>query len=230
MNEFKIGLISGFISSFVCNPLDVIRVHYQTDTKISNINFKFLYRGINNTLITVPTFWSIYFPFYNKFKFDYNFNYTAGYIAGNIASTITCPLFFIKQKNQLQTNFKILDYYNKNGFKPFYNALISTYLINLSLLIQIPLYDNFKSKLINYNTFDIFFITLLSKTIATSITYPFDTIRTIKRENINLSNFEIIKKLNKNYINFYKGFNIYLLRSLPYHASIFCTYEYLKKY
>ena len=34
MNDFNIGIVSGIISSFICNPLDVIRVHSQTDTKI----------------------------------------------------------------------------------------------------------------------------------------------------------------------------------------------------
>ena len=123
MNEFKLGLASGVISSIICNPLDVIRIHYQTNTKIKNYNLKFLYRGLNNSLITIPTFWSIYFPCYNILKNKFEFKYTSGYIAGNIASTITCPLFFIKQKYQLQENFNVLNYYKKNGIKPDYIGL-----------------------------------------------------------------------------------------------------------
>lgn len=232
MNEFQLGLYSGIISSIICNPLDVIRVHYQTDTKINNLNFKLLFRGIKNSIITIPTFWSIYFPIYNILKTDYNFKYLGGYISGNIASTITCPLFFIKQKNQLYDNFNVKEFYIKNGYKPFYNVLLSTYLANTSLIIQIPLYEKLKlefTKYSNNNTLNILFVTIISKTTASSITYPFDTIRSIKRENINLSNFEIVKKLSKNYKNFYKGFSIYLFRSLPYHISIFSIYEFLKK-
>ena len=137
---------------------------------------------------------------------------------------------FIKQKTQLYENFNIKQFYKLNGIKPFYNALITTYLVNTSLLIQIPIYEKLKNSLDNKkkNIFNIFLITVISKSSAALITYPFDTIRTIKREKIKLSNYEIIKLLNKNYLNYYKGLHIYLLRSLPYHTSVFCTYEFLK--
>lgn len=231
MNDFKNGMLVGTISTLLCNPLDVIRTHYQTNTPIQKYNFRFFYRGIKFSLLTIPSFWSIYFPSYNLLKNEYKFNYTGGYLAGNFASTITCPLFFIKQKNQLYEKFDIGKFYKKNGFTPFYNALLSTYLVNTYLLFQIPIYEKLKNSLEKNkkkSIFNIFLITVISKTSSALITYPFDTIRTIRRENIKLSNYEIIKLLNKNYLNYYKGLSIYLLRSLPYHTSIFCIYEFLK--
>ena len=229
MNDFKCGILAGTISTLLCNPLDVIRTHYQTNTPINQYNFRFFYRGIKYSLFTIPSFWSIYFPSYNLLKNEFKFKYTGGYLAGNLASTITCPLFFIKQKNQLYENFDIIKFYKKNGFTPFYNALISTYLVNTSLLFQMPLYEYFQTFNQNSSVLNTFLITLFSKTFASSITYPFDTIRSIKREKFQKSNYEIIKNLSINYKNFYKGFNIYLLRSLPYHTSIFCIYEFLKE-
>lgn len=228
MNDFKIGLTSGIISAIICNPLDVIRVHYQTNTKIDKLNFKFLYRGIKNSFFTIPLFWSIYFPLYNYLKNDKP-KYISGYISCNVASTITCPLWFIKQKNQLNESFNISQFYKKNGIKPFYNSLFTTYLVNTSFIFQMPIYENLKNKC-NNNTYNIFIITSLSKTIATCITYPIDTIRTLQRENIHTSLFEIINKLLKNPSNFYNGIHIYLIKSIPYHTSIFCCYEFLQKF
>ena len=89
-----------------------------------------------------------------------------------------------------------------------------------------PIYENLKTLNVKKNnTFDIFLITAISKTIASVVFYPIDTIRTFKRNSPELSILNIIKKLKFN--NYYSGLNIYLFRSIPYHCSIFCTYEYL---
>ena len=136
-SDFYCGLISGLVSNTVCNPFDVIRINKQLNTKI-NYNFIFLSRGLLTGFITIPSFWSIYFESYKNLK-KYNqgkFNFLNGYIASNIASTITCPLWFIRQKNHVNKNFNILMFYKKNGICPFYNALWSTYLINCSFIIQ----------------------------------------------------------------------------------------------
>ena len=238
-NEFKLGILSGFISSFVCNPLDVLRVNKQINKKINLYNLstinkiKVLYKGINITLITIPCFWSIYFPSYKYFK-ENNYNFISGYLASNIASTITCPLWFIKQKVQTEKlKFNVYNYYKINGIKPFYNALITTYIINGSFIFQIPIYEYLKEKYIHDKSenkiLKTFINTSLSKTFATCITYPIDTIRAIKRETVNVTIINIIKHLNKNPIKYYHGFNYYLMRSIPYHCGIFCTYEYLSK-
>lgn len=237
--EFKLGILSGIFSSFVCNPLDVLRVNKQINKEVNlyNLNImnttKVLYKGINISLITIPLFWSIYFPFYKYFK-ENNYNFMSGYLASNVASTITCPLWFIKQKIQTKkSKFDFYQFYKKNGIKPFYNGLIITYIINGSFIFQIPIYEYLKKKNIKndseYKILKTFIITSLSKTFATCITYPIDTIRAINRETINISIINIIIHLNKNPIRYYNGINYYLMRSIPYHCSIFCTYEYLSK-
>lgn len=235
MNDFNAGLISGIVSNTICNPFDVIRTNKQLSNKVQ-WNIKFLSRGLLTGFITIPTFWSIYFESYNKLKHYNNthFNFINGYIASNISSTITCPLWFIRQKIQASGNFNIYKFYTLNGIIPFYNALVSTYLINASFIIQMPVYEKLKQNsmiksIINNHTLRIFLITSFSKTIASCFFYPLDTIRTIKRNNHNISILNILKQLNKTPLKYYNGLYVYLIRSIPYHTSIFCTFEYLKK-
>ena len=235
MNDFNAGLISGIVSNTICNPFDVIRTNKQLSNKVQ-WNIKFLSRGLLTGFITIPTFWSIYFESYNKLK-QYNntpFNFINGYIASNISSTITCPLWFIRQKIQLHGKFNINKFYKLHGIIPFYNALVSTYLINASFIIQMPVYEKLKQNsmiksIINNDTLRIFLITSFSKTIASCFFYPLDTIRTIKRNNHNISILNILKQLNKTPLKYYNGLYVYLIRSIPYHTSTFCTFEYLKK-
>jgi hypothetical protein len=235
-SDFYCGLISGLVSNIICNPFDVIRTNKQLNKKI-NYNFKFLTKGMLSGCLTIPTYWSIYFESYEKLKqLNKNkFYFLNGYIASNIASTITCPLWFIRQKNQGHNNFNVLLFYKKNGIMPFYSALINTYLINSSFIIQMPLYEKLKKNneiknRINNDNFRIFLITAISKTISSCVFYPIDTLRTIKRNNHNEDIISIINKLNKNPRNYYSGLNIYLLRSIPYHSITFCIYEYLKNF
>ena len=239
-NDFTAGLYSGLISSIICNPFDVIRTNYQLKNKI-NYNVSYLYRGISVSLLCIPTYWSVYFSSYNKIK-DFNKNNYlisnfSGYFASCISSTIATPLFVIRQKYQVEPNFSILNYYKSNGILSFYAGLKETYMINLSFLIQMPLYEYLKSELVksqsksqgqSNNIKEIFAITAISKTVATLFLYPLDTIRTHIRSNIKNTIMSTIKKLNKNPISYYYGMNIYLLRSIPYHAITFSTYEYFK--
>jgi len=220
------GLYAGLLSTIICNPLDVIRTHKQLNKEYI-LSVRFLYRGIKSSIIGIPLFWSIYFPSYNYLK-NNNYSILSGYLACNLASTVTCPIWFIRQRYQVKGNFEVIKFYKNNGIKPFYNAIIPTYLINISFLFQIPIYEFLKTKYEN-NTTNIFFITVLSKTISTFITYPIDTIRTFKRNNDKLSIKSIINILNKNKIMYYSGFFVYLSRGLPSHTITFCTYEYFNK-
>ena len=120
MSDFYAGLISGLVSTFVCNPFDVIRTNVQLNNKV-NYSISFLYRGIYSGLVTIPSYWSIYFYSYQKLKERNKNSYTSfmnGYIASNISSTITCPLWFIRQKTQTMpvNNSNNLNNSNKHFF------------------------------------------------------------------------------------------------------------------
>lgn len=237
-SDFYAGLVSGIISNTICNPFDVIRTNKQIGNKYDIYNLRFLSRGLISGFITIPVFWSIYFDTYKKLK-NYNTNTFMsifnGYIASNIASTITCPLWMIRFKRQTTNDFSIVNFYKQNGIKSFYNGLLSTYFVNASFLVQIPVYEKLKNNesikknFIN-DTFRIFIITAIAKTLAASIFYPLDTIRAISRNDNTLSIITILNKLNKKPNMYYSGISVYLVKSIPYHTSTFCTFEYIKNY
>ena len=66
MEEIVPALGAGIVSTFICNPLDTIRINYQLNKPI-NYTLCSLYRGLNYGIIAVPSFWAIYFPIYKKF-------------------------------------------------------------------------------------------------------------------------------------------------------------------
>ena len=162
--NFYAGLGSGLVSNVICNPFDVVRSNKQLSNKI-DWNIKFLSRGLIIGFFTIPSFWSIYFETYEQLKL-YNkstFSFINGYIASNIAALITCPLFFIRLKNQTLPNFNTIKFYKDNGIKPFYTGLNHTFIINGSFIIQMPIYEKFKKdykirKIIHNETLRIFTI------------------------------------------------------------------------
>jgi len=212
MEEVVPGLTAGLISTILCNPLDTLRINYQLNNKLE-LKFKYLYRGVSYGLIAIPSFWTIYFPFYKKLKEEEIPKPVAAYMSCCIASTFTTPFWVLRQCLQTGKEPPKMSVFN------FYRGLIPTYIMNLSFLVQIPTYEYLKSKT-NNNTFNTFLNVSVSKTFATCIFYPFDTIRA------KIRNEESFKSIRLK--EYYRGINIYLLRSIPYHTSIFCTYEFIK--
>ena len=212
MEEIVSALGAGVVSTFICNPLDTIRINYQLNKPI-NYNISSLYRGLNYWIIAVPSFWAIYFPVYKKFKETNVPKPIAAYISCCTASTFTTPFWVLRQR--LQTGKEI-----KNiTLSKCYRGLIATYVVNLNFTIQIPIYEYLKDKMEN-NTFNTFLNTAFSKTLATCIFYPVDTIRAKIR---NGDSFKLRP------VEYYRGICIYLIRSIPYYTAVFCTFEKLKK-
>jgi hypothetical protein len=210
MEEVLPAFGAGIVSTIICNPLDTIRVNYQLGNKIK-WDANYLYRGIQYGIIGIPMFWSIYFPMYKRLKGEIN---TAGaaYISCCVASTFTTPFWVLRQADQCKKKVTV-------KLSNMYRGLFPTYLINLSFTIQMPLYEYMKSKVEN-NTFNVFVCTAVSKTLATCIFYPLDTMRARLRD----GRTGIYLNVSK----YYRGMSIYIFRSLPYHISVFCTYEYIK--
>lgn len=211
MNEIIPALGAGIVSTIICNPLDVIRINYQLNTKIE-YNLNFLYKGLNYGIIAIPTFWAIYFPLYKKIKETDIPKPIAAYVSCCAASTFTTPFWILRQRVQTGKEINNISLIN-------YRGLIPTYIVNLNFIVQIPMYEYLKDKTEN-NTFNTFLNTSISKTIAACIFYPFDTIRA------KIRNGDSIKQIK--FIEYYKGMTIYLIRSIPYYASVFCTYEFVK--
>ena len=212
MEEIVPALGAGIVSTFICNPLDTIRINYQINKPIS-YTVSSLYRGLSYGIIAVPSFWAIYFPAYKKFKETDIPKPISAYISCCTASTFTTPFWVLRQR--VQTGKEIKDI----TLSKCYRGLIPTYIVNLSFTVQIPVYEYLKDKMEN-NTFNTFLNTAFSKTLAACIFYPMDTIRAKIR---NGDTFKLRP------VEYYRGMGIYLIRSIPYHTTVFCTFEKLKK-
>jgi hypothetical protein len=217
MNEIVPAVCAGVVSTLICNPLDIMRIRYQL--KYTN-EFK-PFSGLGIGLLTVPTFWGIYFPLYSELIKSIPIP-IAAYSSCSIASIITAPLWYLRQKFQIgeQHSFKT------TPISKYYSGILPTLLINLNFMIQIPLYEYLKNKLVTKDTIGIFLISSFSKVVSSTITYPLDTLRAMKRQKPNKEYLKLLK--SRAISGFYRGFSIYLFRSVPYHTSIFCTYEYIK--
>ena len=211
MEEVLPALGAGIISTAVCNPLDTLRVNYQLKNKVQ-FTPSFLYRGISYGILAVPAFWTIYFPMYKKLKETDIPRPIASYVSSCAGSTFTTPLWVLRQRLQTGRTTNI-------SFTSCYGGLLPTYLINLSFTIQVPLYEYLRE--LNGNSMMYTFInTTVAKTASSCVFYPFDTIRAKFR------NSETLKFMKP--LDFYRGLGIYLLRSIPYHATVFCTFEFIK--
>ena len=212
MNEILPALGAGIISTIVCNPLDTIRINYQLKNSI-NFKLNYIYKGISYGLIAIPTFWTIYFPLYKKLKETDIYMPVSAYIACCTASTFTTPFWVIRQRVQTDKGLQGMT------LAKCYRGLIPTYLINLNFTVQIPIYEFLKDRTDN-STFSTFLNTSISKTVSACVFYPMDTIRAKIRNSDPIRNIK--------FIDYYRGMSIYLIRSIPYHASVFCTFEYIK--
>jgi hypothetical protein len=214
MEEIIPAFSAGVASTIICNPLDVLRVNIQLNKKIPFTRDIF-HRGLFYGIIAIPSFWAIYFPVYSELKCKDINKSAAAYFSCCLASTVTTPIWILRQK--AHTNIK--HNWKNNPIKNYYKGLISTYLINLSFAVQMPLYEYLKSVYGN-SPVNTFLNTAFSKTIASCIFYPLDTIRVKHR------NGEDIKSVKIK--NLYRGISLYIVRSIPYHTTVFCTYEFIK--
>lgn len=211
MEEALPAFSAGVISTIICNPLDTLRINYQINNRLV---FSFT-KGLGYGLLAIPSFWTVYFPVYKSTKETLG-NSISAYFACCLGSTISTPFWILRQKAQTGKRHSFVN----TPIKNYYNGILTTYLINLSFAVHMPVYEFIKNKIEN-NTFNIFLATSFSKTFAACIFYPLDTIRAKFR------NGDTIRGLKP--LDFYKGLSIYLIRSIPYHCSVFCTYEFIKK-
>jgi hypothetical protein len=214
MEEILPAFSAGVISTIICNPLDVIRINYQLNNTMNLYNSSVFYRGLGYSLLTIPSFWTIYFPIYKKLKKELPIP-IAAYISSCVGSIFTTPLWVLRQKSMTSK----YHCFKTAKFSEYYRGLNITFLVNLNFIIQIPVYEFLKTKVEN-NTTNIFLISSFAKVVSACVFYPLDTIRAKFR------NGETLKGMKP--FMYYRGIHIYLLRNIPYYSSVFCTYEFIK--
>ena len=214
MDTFIPAISAGIVSSIICNPFDVLRINKQINRHI-DVNIRNCFKGIGPGIFAITGYWGLYFQFYENFKSRTHNIPTSAFISTCMASTLTTPMWVIRQKAQTDKLHEL----PKMKFSEFYSGLFPTYMLGLTFTVQIPLYEYLKSKTDN-STFNTFINTSISKTVASSIFYPLDTVRVVLRNGGNFSGMKIQ--------SYYRGIGVYLIRSIPYHTSVFCTFEFVK--
>jgi solute carrier family 25 carnitine/acylcarnitine transporter 20/29 len=182
---------------------------------------------------------SIVFGFYEKSKSYGLNNFCSGIIGGFMCTLIVTPVDKLKinfQNNELKMNKR---FYLKDLYKGFIPTIFrETPGFGIYFTTYNYLSNNFnQSKNLNKT----FIFGSLSGFSAWLFIYPSDLVKTNYQSlNNNLTLTDIIKniwKINNNsnniikgFFNYYKGFNLALLRAMPLHGGVFVGYELSKKY
>jgi len=244
-NDFIFGLLGGFTGTIISHPFDTIKTRIQSNsskTIYEAIKKRKLYSGIYPPLFGIMLEKSIVFGFYEKTK-QYGFNdFISGLVGGFISTIIVTPIDKLKINfqnsqiniNNLQNTLKLFNPINLyRGFTPTifretpgFGIYFSTY--------------NYLTK--NYNleksSGKTFLFGSFSGFTSWIFIYPSDLIKTnIQSETNKKSLWETIKyiynggqNLNSGLINFYRGFNLAILRAIPLHGGVFLGYEFGKKH
>mmetsp|Transcript_7934 Transcript_7934/g.9210 ORF Transcript_7934/g.9210 Transcript_7934/m.9210 type:complete len:355 (+) Transcript_7934:22-1086(+) len=187
------GAGSGMASSVACAPLDLVRTRMQvmgsleggggTTPSMSLLSsmkeivhrdgVRGCFRGLGAALVTVPTFWGIYFPLYEQCKQDMHerFGYatsspvihmTSAVSAGAIADFFCNPLFVVRTRMQTEVlhymevqqkervphgMIKTVQLLYKEGGIPIFWRGFTASLLGLSHVgIQFPVYEYLKAE------------------------------------------------------------------------------------
>ena len=229
--DFVYGFAYTSISTIIVQPLDCIKTLYQVQpTKNTSIlslvshqykknKIKGFYRGLAPNICTYPVFWGIFFQLQeSKILSGYCDNaFITSFVYGNIASTFTNPLFVIKTRFQTynQPRMVICGDIMKN-IPSLWKGVPATYINNLKLGIQFPLYDFIKKKTNN----NIIISSAISKLVSSSLLYPMDLMRVQQRNSkLPLSLYTIGKHTYKEY-----GFRGFMRGIVLYNSVSLCNF------
>jgi solute carrier family 25 folate transporter 32 len=173
------GAGAGTISTILCAPLDVVKVRMQIQgslgitkysgnivTTLKNIHIEEgiggLFKGVGPALFTVPVFWSVYWPIYDKMKARIDSTYpntnthvthlVSAVVAGGTGDIITNPFWVTRTRIQALILHKHIPLsahvnmvgmmqriYREEGFRAFYKGLGASFLGLSHVAIQFPL-------------------------------------------------------------------------------------------
>ena len=127
-NHFIAGGLSGALSSFVVNPVEMMKVSRQN---LQDIKFNPT-RGFVSTLCRETISCSIYFGIYHTLKEDYNFYpFFAGSSSGVLSWLFTYPIDVVKTRIQTNPNMNYKTaIQNKNFWKGLKICLTRASLVN----------------------------------------------------------------------------------------------------
>lgn len=229
---------------------------------VKHEGFLSLYKGLGPTLVGVTPSRAIYFAFYSKTKDFLNksgrltpdsspVHMISAAIASFVNHTITNPLWFVKTRLQLDhrearrvSAFQIVrDAYRTEGIRAFYRGLSASYVGISETVVHFTIYEKVKARLIklqhktkeDFNVFECMLAAGVSKSIAASLCYPHEVVRTRLRQQDSeflgkhkyRSFLQTLKTVLKEegWRGLYGGLGTHLLRQVPNTAIMFFTYE-----
>ena len=247
MHEFNKGLFSGLFSSIICSPIDLVKTRYQVSgTNVSYISTLrqvyrkegagAIYNGFVGNVISVPTWWALYWPLYQEMKKHESLSKgTQAMVAGNIASLVLNPVFVLRTRihNSTSTNYiALVREMRREKINTLMKGYASTVVHNSQLYINIPLYeflrDNYTSDDDPWKIPKVALFSGFSKMVGGSLIYPVEVIRSRIRDSREPTN--IRKVIFDPTFRPFAGYIPYILRGIPSAASAFVMYEFLKDY
>ncbi|ODV95819.1 hypothetical protein PACTADRAFT_24433, partial [Pachysolen tannophilus NRRL Y-2460] len=234
-----------------------------------------LYSGLESALIGITINNFVYYYFYeyltrfyllkNKKNGDRKYltvlqSMVSGAIAGSLTVISTNPIWVANTRmsvtrktqnfNTLNTIIKII---KKDGIKSLFNGVLPALILVANPIIQYTIFEQCKNILLKARSsnklrpIDAFFLGALGKLCATSITYPYITLKArmhllghdesddLNEENIKIKNnqrksmFELIKSIfmNEGFKGFYGGISVKLTQSILTAAFLFLFKEEL---
>lgn len=244
------GWMSNSAAICVCNPFEVIRSQAQitaSDTSLPKLikdvykvqGVKGFYKGIGASLATQPTFWLLYMPTYEYLKKTYSNvpTFITSNVAGAVGTLLTNPLWVLRARMQTEvlrgekirysTFFQTI--VKNEGVKSLWKGGGIALLKNLQLGIQLPLYEWLRKD----GDLNPFISGLISKSVASSVVYPLDVIRTNVRTAKGYVSFKemtmCIYNRNGGLYNFYRGIPLYYLSQIPTFAITMVVFESLRQ-
>jgi len=220
-----------------------------------------LYRGLIPTFAGVIPSRSIHFLVYGTAKTNVAHLFPskdhwavpmlASALAGATVTTVTCPLWTVKTRLQLQVNSAketlyngivdaFIKIYKNEGFRALYKGLGTSYLGLVETVIQFTLYEYTKDVLLRKRPeetrtlaiHEYLILSSIAKFVASASTYPHEVIRTRLREQRGVNGkyrgpFQglLLIAREEGRVGLYGGMGAHLIRSVPNAAILFLVYE-----
>ena len=226
--DFRNGAIIGMTQTLMGYPLDTIKTLKQNNqnikiTKTKEFNNGFnkikilrLYQGVSYPLYLSIGFNSGVFGLYSIFLKEGMSHQTSGFLAGGIMGIISNPFEYYKVNSQVGNTFKYKNIW-KGGNYTFWRESIAH-----------SFYFSSYHYFTEYRNLSPFLAGGISGCLSWTVTYPIDTIKTIKQSNNNLNIGDIIKMVKKREIKIWNGFFTCQCRAFIVNGVSFVMYDYFK--
>eukprot|EP00835_Amoeboradix_gromovi_P001897 NODE_97_length_21155_cov_0.234850.p7 type:complete len:259 gc:universal NODE_97_length_21155_cov_0.234850:14145-13369(-) len=243
------GAIAAFAATLILHPLDTLKVSLQGNKlnirqTISGLHLnRHWYAGLNANLLGNIVAWSSYFLIYSDFKTRTDSSFLSGTAAGACTLAFSNPFFVVKTRmiSEPKHYDSFLNCFNsilkKEGLARLYAGFGMGILGTVHGGIQFFAYENIKSLFdldnSKWSTLNYLLASGSSKVIATTITYPYQVIRTrLQQRNNRHSATQIIKLVynEHNLFGFYRGLLPGVFRVLPASMITLTGYEATKRF